>query len=140
MALTYTITRDQHLALIEGAGCLDIAEWRATVGALLNDPRFRPDTRILLDRRGVTGVESLDFLDHAIRFLQWHSDKLHHAAWAVVVGEKAPSYGMARMLAVRASRIGMEMRVFTDAEKARAWLGQFGPAVERYRPNALLSA
>lgn len=60
--------------------------------------------------------------------------------WAVVVGDSVASYGMPRLLAIRAAGFGIQMRVFFDLEKARHWLAGFGQLVEQSEGGLLRTA
>ena len=136
MALTCTIDRDDNLALLEGSARLDLNDWIRALERLLADPDpdASADLRVILDRRRVTSLDGTAMVDQVLWLFDRVRPRLDRTLWAMVVGDAPASYGMARMLATRASAHGVEMRVFTDPAQARAWLD--GQRTEVHPPHA----
>ncbi len=129
MALTYRMHPGNRIALLEAKAELDFEQWEGQVGAMLDDPAFTTEHKILFDRRRVTALESEAFVQAVLNHLDRNAWRLRDTLWAIVIGDTPESCGRARSLAVRATRFGVETRVFTDPVKARVWLLESAPAV-----------
>jgi len=94
------------------------------VQSLLDDPRFRPAMRILLDHRRLTwtGVTTTE-LRHRIDLIARDADRLGYQRVAWVGSGKNADSGVGRMLQTLSDQHSqMVSRVFDDIDEARAWL------------------
>jgi len=129
VALRYQLHPGDRIALLEANAELEFEQWEGQVGAMLDEPAFTAEHKILFDRRGVTALESEAFVQAVLNDLEHNAWRLRDTLWAIVIGDTPESCGRARSLAHRATRFGIETRVFTDLIRARVWLLESAPAV-----------
>jgi hypothetical protein len=101
-------------------------QWQATVEAILDDARFQSGFGILLDRSGIYGPASSDYMLRLVHFVNRNS-KSNNVRWAIVTAD-LDSFGMGRM-AEQLAQTGT-IRTFKDRLAAELWLGGKG------RPDA----
>lgn len=107
---------------------------RATVSGRFSDVDMRDAIRVmadsvgsdshysvLSDHRAVEAALTPEQLEQLLGYLEQFGQPFHGGRWAVVVSQLA-SFGMMRMLAVRAERIPLTVGIFTDPASAETWL------------------
>jgi hypothetical protein len=97
-------------------------QWQATVEAILQDTRFQSGFGILLDRSGIYGPASSDYMLRLVHFVIRNS-KSNDVRWAIVTAD-LDSFGMGRM-AEQLAQTGT-IRTFKDRLAAELWLGGKG--------------
>jgi hypothetical protein len=104
-------------------GAPDIGTVQSTVDGILADPDRPGELRILSDWRGSTEVPDTDYVQSFVWMLtEWGRRGLRQ--WATVVrSDSVASYGMGRMVEIRAEEAGVTYRVFRDFDDALSWLG-----------------
>lgn len=104
-------------------GRVDIAMVQSTVDAILADPERPADILILSDWRASSDVPGTDYVQAFVWMLSdWGRRGLRQ--WATVVRpDSIASYGMGRMVEIRAEDAGVSYRVFRDFDDALSWLG-----------------
>jgi len=119
MSLSYTIDREQQVVRTRGWGSISASEVRDWISHLLADPLFDPCYRELSDLRSVTEVTvgSMELAEAAATPL------FDACALRAVVATSDCVFGMARMFASFAERMGHQVRVFRCMDLAEAWLG-----------------
>ena len=112
---------DRSVFVIAGTGAVALDEFEVVVTEILSDERLAPGSRVLLD-----GV--------AIERVRGGTDEIRQAATlrprlasrgvsrVAIVAEKASIWGVARMFAVFASILGVNIRAFRDPTEAAEWL------------------
>ena len=100
-----------------------VSDVQELIRAIAADPRLHGSFTILSDHRRLERTLSTRALHQVASVLEEHLVAFRNARWAAVVSRPS-SYGNMRMLAARASMLGMEMQihVFTDPDAAVAWL------------------
>jgi hypothetical protein len=121
VAVTYRIDPEERIVYMTTTGVTSLAEWRAAVQSILDDPAFRSGYNFLSDRREQTGVADTTFTRAAADFLKRLSETTGPFKWAAVSSSNAV-YGMTRMLSMIADGAGVTARSFRDYEEARLWL------------------
>jgi hypothetical protein len=120
MNVFYSFDRETDLITIHYAGEPSLEEWTEVMLAALNDPRFHPGVKLLLDRSRV-GPPSAEFVEGVSNFVSSHREVLSRCPCAIVVGGQA-AYGMARMGQALLDIHGVAFRIFDDVETAKEWL------------------
>ena len=124
MAISYEIDGDFAIVTCEGDFTMDnireIVDW-------VKSERSLPERiKLLIVDRSTNFDPSTIQLEEIAAMYGSIKDRIH-SRWALVVG-KEYHYGLGRMYAVFAERYGLDARVYTDEEEARAWLDQDAPA------------
>jgi hypothetical protein len=99
------------------------AEWRTMMTDILADPRFRPNTPFLIDRRH-SQPPTTELVRSLVEFLQARAAEIGAVRCAIVVRSDDPaSYGMVRMFgALTDLKTTFSTRVFVSVEEAERWL------------------
>jgi len=95
------------------------------LGRFYDSPDYDPEMNVLWDLRQLNGLSALatSELSRLIAFVsrRWVSSQPRRAALVV---SRMVDFGMARMYEMRMESVSrQEIRVFTDFEQARQWLG-----------------
>jgi hypothetical protein len=118
MSTTYEIKDDLAIVTCEGDFAMDnirdIVEWVTTEESLPERIKL-----LIVDRSTNFDPSTVDLED--IAAIYGSIKERISSRWALVVA-KEYHYGLGRMYSVFAERYGMDARVFTDVEEARAWL------------------
>jgi hypothetical protein len=120
MALSYSFDQPGRVVTIRYESEPSLAEWTETMRAAMNDPRFGPGVKLLLDR-SLLGAPSPEFVRGVTDFLSVHRRTLAEHPLALVVGSKG-AYGMARMGQALLDLHGVAFEIFESLEAAREWL------------------
>ncbi len=97
--------------------------FEAYLNELVDDPRWEPGMRVLVDHRAldprhITADDLRACADLHVRL----DDRVGPGDWAIVAGSSA-TYGLARMWpAFIDERLSLRTKVFIDLDDARAWL------------------
>jgi len=98
-------------------------QWAATMKEILEDPRFKPGSGILLDRSKVPHPAATDYIHRMVDFIETSALQAGAARWAIVVVDLS-SFGMARMAELLS--MSGNVRGFFVMEEAKAWLSSAG--------------
>jgi hypothetical protein len=119
MPASYRIDIDRRIILSTGTGKLTDDDLREHQRAVLADPDFDPTLNQLWD---LQQVETLDISNAALRDLA--SSRSYAAGTKrAVVAPRDVLYGTARMFQTLHDEAPEDVRVFRDADEAKAWLG-----------------
>jgi hypothetical protein len=101
----------------------DIRTVQSTVDAIFADANRPAELRILSDWSQSMGVPDTEYVQGFVWMLHdWGRRGLRQ--WATVVRpDSVASYGMGRMVEIRADDADVAYRVFRDLDDAIAWLG-----------------
>jgi SAM-dependent methyltransferase len=121
LPVEHWVERDRRRVRAVVFGPLSIVEIVHAIDASVADPDFEPGFDVLSDHREVRQPITTAQLEAMVGHLGTLSEKLSGARWAVVTGSPA-SYGMMRMLAVFAERVGITVRAVHSLDEAEQWL------------------
>jgi hypothetical protein len=96
-------------------------EFRDTLLATFDDTRYRPGFGFLVDRRQAA-APSAEYVRRITDFLRGHQREMAGGRVAVVIASLA-TYGMGRMAQTIGEDLPALLELFTDLQKAEAWLG-----------------
>jgi hypothetical protein len=103
------------------SGRLTAAAVTATLRALIDNPEFQPGMGIVWDlRRGTVVGLRADEIKGVVYYVANRVEARGQGPLAIVASQGA-DYGLGRMFAAYAERIGIERRVFRDLEEAIHW-------------------
>lgn len=118
MGLRYQLDTARRLVQVRGWGVISTTDLQDFTSYLLADPRFDGDFCSLTDLSEATGV-SVD--QRELTATAWMP--LYNAgARRAIVAPSDLMYGMARLYASNAERVGQTVRVFRTLQEAEAWL------------------
>lgn len=120
--LEHTIDPDNALVRVTGHGRLEAAACDAAMRRLVRHPLFRPTYPILLDLTRVEQAPSLDQLRALMAAFKQGNDTFASRVAVLVKGGMALVRAKAACMA--AVLWDMEMKAFTSAAAARAWLAK----------------
>ena len=120
MNLSLSFDESARLATIRYAGEPSLEEWTETMLAAMNDPRFGPGIKLLLDRR-LVGTPSSDFVHGVTDFLGLHRATLSKCRMAILVGGIG-AYGMARMGQTLLTFHGVAIDILESNSALEEWL------------------
>ncbi len=118
MPISYRIDPETKIAVVTVQGVVTAQEQREHVARLFADPELRPPFRILSDRREQENIPSTALVRQMARQLA-KVERVAGSRLAFVVSRPV-QIGMSRVFAAHATN--MEIEVFTDIDRARAWL------------------
>ncbi len=121
MPVRYKIDTERRLVVATVFGEVSITGMIETLNASVNDPDFERGFNVLSDHTQITQAITASQLNRLVNHMASLPDKLAGARWAIVTDSQA-SYGMMRMLSVRAESIPMEVKVFRKTDEAERWL------------------
>lgn len=131
MPIEYEIDGDFAVVTCEGEFTMDnvreIVDWVNT------EPTLPERIKLLIIDRSTTFDPSTMELEEVAAIYATVRERIS-SRWALVVS-KQYHYGLARMYSVFAERYGLDARVFTSADEARAWLDGEVPAGDAHRPT-----
>lgn len=123
MAISYDTDGDFAIVTCEGDFTIDnirdIVDWVKT------EPSLPERIKLLIVDRSTNFDPSTIQLEEIAAMYSSIKDRIY-SRWALVVA-KEYHFGLGRMYSVFAERYGLDARVFTDVEDARAWLDQDTP-------------
>jgi len=88
------------------------------------DRGYAPQMPVLIDARLSTANPSSEAIHTAGRNLAQTNPQSGTSRWAIVSGEGAHQFGIARMASLTLETFGFHMEVFRDLEEAVRWLTQ----------------
>jgi hypothetical protein len=119
MSITYSIDQERHLVRSRGWGVISTEDLNDWIGSLLADRLFRADFRSLIDLSLVT-----DITVDAVALARAASTPLFDpGVRRAIVATSDSVFGVARMFASYAERIGQVLMVFRELWLAEEWLG-----------------
>jgi hypothetical protein len=121
LPIVHFLDEENRIIRFKVSGTLTASEMLAAIDRAMKDVENRTGFRVLSDHREITVPATTAQLKELVAHLCGHASSLAGTRWALIVGQLA-SFGMMRMLGVFAEKIPIEVRVFTDAEKAELWL------------------
>ena len=90
---------------------------------ILDDPKFRAGSGILLDRSKVPHPAATDYIHRMVDFIDNNAIQNEDSRWAIVVVDLS-SFGMARMAELLS--LSGKVRGFFVMDEAKAWLAAPG--------------
>lgn len=121
MPITYAVHSHERIVVVTLTGTLQLRECRDALNRALADPRYRPDSAILLDARAVERLPSIDDIRGLVSLARELSARAVEP-FAVVVATDL-QYVAGRLFATLASAtINLETRVFRTMDAAMSWL------------------
>ena len=126
MPFTYQIDAEAHMVFLEGTGWLTQTERLNTLGALYDDPEFRPEFPTLCDFSKASSVPTLQELRQVIDFIEQRLPGTAPKRLAILTS-KPSTFGVARQFGTLAESVPVLVRVFTNRDEALTWLRQEQP-------------
>jgi len=93
-------------------------QWKTTIEAVLEDPRFQSGFGILLDRSRILKPATSEYMRRLVDFVDQNALGIK-ARWAIVTSDLA-SFGMGRQAELSACKA--YIRTFKDRTAAELWL------------------
>lgn len=118
--LAYEIDDERGLVLVTVDRQLTIDDWRATLDALVNDPRWNYGFSVVTDRRSAP-IPDAEYVRTAIRSLSDRFGSPVPMRWASVTPPGPVAFGMGRMAELMGESTDVTFRVFQSLEEAIAW-------------------
>lgn len=122
--IAYSIDRATQRVTVLVSSQPNFDDFTAFLNRLLTDPSFRAGDDLLWDRQATKELPALDYVENATRVVRENRQRIGAGRVAFVVSAHSPAhFGMGRMTQIMSDR-GDEFRVFTDMNKAIAWLDE----------------
>jgi hypothetical protein len=93
-------------------------QWKTTMKAVLEDPRFQTGFGVLLDRSRILKAATSEYMDRLVAFIDEHTLE-KHARWAIVTSD-LDSFRMGQK--AEQSTDNANIRAFKDRSEAERWL------------------
>ncbi len=123
MAYKLAFDEDHHLVVIQFSGAITFDEEIEVLLATVEDPRFRPDSRILVDKRQARMKVAPEHVQPTMDLVLKNLQKFGQPKVATVVSADY-DFGITRMLElVSDGVIPHDFMVFRDLGEACDWLG-----------------
>jgi hypothetical protein len=119
MSMTYRIETERQLVHSRGWGVVSTEDLNDWISDLLSDRLFRPEFRSLIDLRLVTDVA----VDPTTIARAAATPLFDAGARRAIVATSDSVFGVARMFASYAERIGQHLMVFRELRPAEEWIG-----------------
>jgi hypothetical protein len=120
MPITYRIDPEQWLVEVRYTGPVSIADLRADMKAIADDPLFRENLNVLGD---IAGMMPQFTPSELTAYQEWRK-QLPRFGKIAIVASTDYEFGVARQFELATNAVGgSEMRVFRDLKVAREWLG-----------------
>jgi hypothetical protein len=102
----------------------DVLMTRATIEALLADPRLKPGYAVVSDWRHETGAPTSGYIQSFMELLR-DAERRGITRWATVVPTASlAAYGVGRMAETNAELRNLSYRVFRDYDEAVRWASE----------------
>ena len=121
MPITSAVDPSQRLIRFTVSGVIETSEILRAIDEVLPQIDETGGFDIISDHRALEQAATSDQIRALVEHLRIHGERLQGSRFAVIVGSEA-SYGMMRLLAVRAERLGIIVGVFWDEASALAVL------------------
>ena len=121
MPIRTSVDPETQIVQFTLSGTLETSEMLGALDEALAQIDDQGGWDVLSDNRAVTTPATPEQIKALVEHLAKHGQKLHGCRCAVVVSSEA-SYGMMRMLAVRAEQVGILVGIFWDVPTAMALL------------------
>jgi hypothetical protein len=122
MAITYTISREEHLIKAFATGITRADDLHGLINSLLADPKMGPGLRGLYDARyAEPDLTIMQIADVAGRVRELQNRGLERVA---VVAQSETTYRVAKTFSILARAIGIDVDVFREIAPAQAWLDE----------------
>jgi hypothetical protein len=121
MPWAYSINQERAAVLVEATGVVTGEELTAGVNALIRDPAFLPDMRILLDYHGITELRVSHTVIEALASSRVYSARSRRALYVL------SGFGMGVGRYYQSFAHAGQVEVFTDRAEAIAWLNEGVP-------------
>lgn len=123
MTYSFRFQPELNLVLVVFNGVIPPAEESEAFKAVMGDDRFRPNSKVLVDRSASKMEVSTEDVQPHINLVREHQDRLGKPRVAVVA-ERGYDFGMMRMLEMQADdSIDHDLCVFRTVDDACSWLG-----------------
>jgi hypothetical protein len=120
MAITYSISREEHLIKVFATGIVRADDLHSLINSLLADPNMGPGLRGLYDARyAEPDITIMQLAEVAGEVRQLQNRGLERIA---VVAQSRTTYRVAKTFSIIARAIGIDVDVFKELELAQAWL------------------
>jgi hypothetical protein len=122
MAITYTISREEHLIKAFATGITRADDLHGLINSLLADPKMGPGLRGLYDARyAEPDITIMQIAEVAGRVRELQNRGLERVA---VVAQSETTYRVAKTFSILARAIGIDVDVFREIAPAQAWLDE----------------
>ena len=122
MAITYTISREEHLIKAFATGITRADDLHGLIDSLLADPKMGPGLRGLYDARyAEPDITIMQIAEVAGRVREVQNRGLERVA---VVAQSETTYRVAKTFSILARAIGIDVNVFREIAPAQAWLDE----------------
>jgi hypothetical protein len=122
MAITYTISREEHLIKAFATGITRADDLHGLINSLLADPKMGPGMRGLYDARyAEPDITIMQLAEVAGRVRELQNRGLERVA---VVAQSETTYRVAKTFSILARAIGIDVDVFREIAPAQAWLDE----------------
>jgi hypothetical protein len=122
MAITYTISREDHLIKAFATGIIRADDLHGLIKSLLADPDLVPGLRGLYDARyAEPDITIMQLAEVAVEVKPLLQRGLGRIA---LVAQSQTTYRVAKTFSIIARAIGIDVDVFRDLVRAQAWLDE----------------
>jgi hypothetical protein len=122
MAITYTISPEEHLIKAFATGITRVDDLHGLINSLLADPKMGPGLRGLYDARyAEPDITIMQIAEVAGRVRELQNRGLERVA---VVAQSETTYRVAKTFSILARAIGIDVNVFREIAPAQAWLDE----------------
>lgn len=123
MAQTFAFDKDHNLLVIRFSGVITFDEEIEVLLKTIKDPRFRPDSRILVDKRQARMKVAPEHVRPTMDLVLENLQKFGQPRVATVVAADY-GFGMTRMLELESEGVTPhDFMVFRELKEACDWLG-----------------
>lgn len=128
MSISFTLDAEKRRVHFTVAGTFTLHDILEALRSVLEMPEFGPNFQVLSDHRGVERPATVQDVEDMVAFMRASRERFQGMRWAIVT-HRPSSYAMMGLLRTLADlRLQMEVRVFTHADEATAWLDGEAPA------------
>ena len=121
-SLSYKIDLSRKRVVVTYHASPNFEEWVSFMNEVFEDPEYREDFDIVLDRRAVLTTAETPCITHAVGFIDKRTCRGANGRWVLVVSDLG-NFGLGRMAEQLSDYYG-SIRTFKSYEAAEKWLDQ----------------
>ena len=121
MPITFKINQSKKRVEAKVSGNFSFDDITNTMKNAIQDPDFENGYNILSDHTEIDNIITTTQLHSTLELLQTLSKYFENSKWAIVT-KKMASYGMMRMLSMKAENLPLQINVFNNYEEAEKGL------------------
>ena len=125
MPFTYTIAPEENIVYAKGEGMISLADLRAHMQTVNQDPLFRAGMNAIADLRDTQIVMNLQDVPDLIRLFIQQASIRKRGRWAVVI-RRHPEVHLIRFFVTFMENLPFQLRVFGKSQEALHWLRESG--------------